>query len=319
MKRLLLSSIVLTLIAVGLPLLMQGADKTAPQPVQTHYTAEKLDGDAKRKITVLKGGEKVEMTVGYYITGVVAAEMPVSFEPEALKAQAVAARTYLQRSLNNPRHDGADICTDSDCCQAYLSKDALREKWGDKFDEYYKKIEKAVNDTDGEYLSYEGEAVLAAFHSSSAGVTENSGAVWSELPYLVSVDTPEGSNDVPQYESRLSLYDIDFRDTILYAKYDADMTGEADSWISEVKRTASGRVESMTIGGKLFTGAELRKLFSLRSTAFDITHADGKFEFTVTGYGHGVGMSQYGANVMAKSGAGYRDILAHYYPGTELQ
>lgn len=319
MKRLLLSSMLLTCVTLAVVIMTTRVPVT-PQaaPTPPAATAKTLDADEKRYITVLCGDEPVKMTVRHYLVGVVAAEMPVSFEPEALKAQAVAARSYLQRFLADPKHDNADICAKSDCCQAYLSIAKLREKWGDSFDTYIKKVRSAVAATDGEYLSYGGKAALTAFHSSSAGVTEESGAIWSELPYLKSVDSPETADSVPNYVSTLSLADIDFRDTILYLKPEADMTGEAGTWVSKIERNSSGRVQSATIGKVKFTGAELRKLFSLRSTAFELKHTDGQFTFTVTGYGHGVGMSQYGANTMAKSGTSYKEILDHYYPGTTL-
>ncbi len=315
----LLSSLLLTVITLAAVIIVgKNQPQTSRTPQPTSVTAQKLSADEKRRVTVLIGDKPYEMSVHDYLIKVVAAEMPVSFEPEALKAQAVAARTYLQRALASPKHDNADICASSECCQAYSTEKTLREKWGEDYEQYLEKISAAVEDTDGEYLSYEGAAALAAFHSSSAGVTENSGAIWNELPYLVSVSSPETAENVPNYISKQTLKDIDFRDTILYLKPEADMTGEASSWVSSIERNDSGRVEKAVIGGVEFTGAELRKLFSLRSTAFELTHSDGQFTFTVTGYGHGVGMSQYGANTMAKNGSDYREILAHYYPGTTL-
>lgn len=317
MKRLLLMSLILTVLVFSMPLLSGSTvSESAPQPEKK---AEKLAKDAKREIKLLQNGETVSISVRDYLMGVVAAEMPAAFESEALKAQAVAARSYLQRALTQPsRHDSAHICSDSACCQAYKSSDELKSIWGDKYEKYMAKIEKAVDATDGKYLSYEGEPVMAAFHSSSSGTTENSGALWKELPYLTSVDTPETEKDVPNFISTLSEKDIDFRDTVLYAKPDADMTGSAEDWVGKTVRDKAGRVESMVIGGEKFSGDELRKLFSLRSTDFTLEHSDGTFTFTVKGYGHGIGMSQYGANVMAKNGADYREILAHYYPGTVL-
>lgn len=319
MKRLLLSSMLLTCVTLAVVIMTARAPVTPQaEPTPPAATAKTLDADEKRYITVLCGDEPVKMTVRHYLVGVVAAEMPVSFEPEALKAQAVAARSYLQRFLADPKHDNADICAKSDCCQAYLSIAKLREKWGDSFDTYIKKVRSAVAATDGEYLSYGGKAALTAFHSSSAGATEESGAIWSELPYLKSVDSPETADSVPNYVSTLSLADIDFRDTILYLKPEADMTGDASAWIGKTELSSSGRVASVVIGGVSFTGSELRTLFGLRSTDFELSYNDGKFTFTVHGYGHGIGMSQYGANAMAKKGADYREILAHYYPSTFL-
>lgn len=318
MKRLLLVSLLLSLMIVGMPLVTATSVTENVSPSETPKKAEKLAADAERSVTVLVSDTPAEMTVFDYLVGVVAGEMPVSFEIEALKAQAVAARSYLQRALDQPKHDNADICSSSDCCQAYLSCEDLKKAWGDKYDGYIERIREAVAETDGKYLSYEGEAALAAFHSSSDGSTEDSGALWSSLPYLVSVSTPETAENVPNFVSTLKLTDIDFRDTVLYLKPGADMTGEPGTWVGEIKRDKAGRVESAVIGGVTFTGQELRSLFSLRSADFELTHEADGFVFTVHGYGHGIGMSQYGANVMAKSGSDYKDILAHYYPGTTL-
>lgn len=319
MKRLLALSLVITIISVGLPFLMLDEFERAQAEEINKPKAEKLSSDDTYKVRVLCGDEVIRISVYDYLVGVVAAEVPASFESEALKAQAVAARTYLQRNLNGTsKHENADICSSPDCCQAYMASDELKEKWGKNYDKFIEIIKDAVSETDGEYLSYEGEPIMAAFHSSSAGKTEDSDAIWGDYPYLVSVSSPEGEDDVPNYISTLSLRDIDFRDTVLYLKPEADMTGDAEDWVSDTKRDLSGRVESMTIGGVEFSGRELRELFSLRSTAFELEHEDGEFTFTVTGYGHGVGMSQYGANVMAKGGADYKEILEHYYPGAVL-
>lgn len=318
MKRLLVLSLLLTMAVIGSSLLLR-RDMTTEKAEETpEASAEVLSADAERSIKVLCGEEVKEMTVYDYLVQVVAAEMPVSFEPEALKAQAVAARTYLQRSLADGKHENADICAAYDCCQAFISYDMLKSKWGKNYDLYIKKITEAVSETDGQYISYEGKPALAAFHSSSAGKTEDSAAVWNPLPYLVSVDSPEKADDVPNYVSTVKSTDLDFRDTILCIMPEADMTGEAESWTGEIKRSGSGRVESIEIGGKEISGKKLREAFSLRSTAFELEHKDGQFVFTVTGYGHGVGMSQYGANAMAKDGCDYREILEHYYPGTVL-
>lgn len=319
MKRIFAAALVLTAVMLALPRFFwpTAAEPETPEPTPDK-TAAPLDSDKSRTVRLLSGDTVTEIGVFDYLTGVVAAEMPVSFEPEALKAQAVAARSYLQRFIAEPKHEGADICADSSCCQAYLTPDELMANWGDDYNEYAKKISAAVEATDGEYLSYDGQAALCAFHSSSEGATESSADVWSDVPYLRSVESPETAEEVPNFVSTVESADIDFRDTILYLHPEADMTGSADSWISDTRRTGSGRVAAMVIGGVEFTGGELRRLFSLRSTDFDISHDAGKFVFTVRGYGHGVGMSQYGANALARSGEDYRAILGHYYPGTVL-
>ncbi len=318
MKRILCAALLMTLAAVSLPRLLPIEAGGALQSPAPDKTAEELASDSERSIRLLSGEAVSELSVFEYLTGVVAAEMPVSFEPEALKAQAVAARSYLQRAIASPKHDGADICSSSACCQAYLSPEELKAGWGDSYDEYLEKISAAVSATDGEYLSYDGQPALTAFHSSSDGATEDAAAIWSEVPYLKSVSSPETEESVPELTSRVESSELDFRDTILYLKPEADMTGAASDWVGEISRSASGRVADITIGGVSFTGSELRTLFSLRSTDFELEYTGGKFVFTVHGYGHGVGMSQYGANTMAESGADYRDILSHYYPGTFL-
>lgn len=318
MKRILCAALFMTLVVVSLPRLfpLQSAEM---QPENgSDKTAEKLESDSTRSIRLLCGSEVGTIGVFDYLTGVVAAEMPVSFEPEALKAQSVAARSYLQRAINSPGHKDADICADSSCCQAYLSSEQLKSSWGDKYEIYIQKIIDAVRATDGEYLSYDGAPALAAFHSSSDGATEDASALWSDVPYLKSVSSPETGDSVPNFISTVGLSDLDFRDTILYLKPEADMTGDASAWVGKTEQSSSGRVASVVIGGVSFSGSELRELFKLRSTDFELSHADGKFTFTVHGYGHGIGMSQYGANAMAKDGSDYREILAHYYPSTFL-
>lgn len=269
-------------------------------------------------VRVLHNSAVTEMDMEEYIIGVTAAEMPASFEPEALKAQAVAARSYALYCMRSGKHPDADVCTDPACCQAWQSEEELREKWGDK-EEYYEKISAAVSSTAGEYLSYGGQAVFAAFHSSSAGETEDSGEIWSPVPYLVSVSSPESEKDVPNFVSTVDCAPLDFRDTILHDHPEADFTSPRAGWVTELRRDNSGRVDTAVIGGTEISGAELRRLFSLRSTAFTLDYTGSAFCFTVTGYGHGVGMSQYGANVMARDGYSYRDILFHYYPETELK
>ena len=273
---------------------------------------------AAATLRVLHGDEVMPLLPEEYLVGVVAAEMPADFEPEALKAQAVAARTYALYCAATGKHPDADVCTASRCCQAWRSEAQLRESWGVDYEDKMRRIRRAVESTAGEVLRFQGEAVFAAFHSSSAGFTEDCGAIWSGLPYLVSVSSPESADSVPHYVSFVSLSAQELRETLLGADPEADFAEAPEEWVGAIRRDESGRVAEAVIGGVPFSGVRLRALFSLRSTAFDLDYADGVFRFTVTGFGHGVGMSQYGANVMAAEGADYREILAHYYPGTEL-
>lgn len=273
---------------------------------------------AARTVRLLTEGETLTLPLEDYLVGVLAGETPASFELEALKAQAVAARTYTLYCAAGQKHENADVCADPAHCQAWLDEAALRRSWGGDYDKNLARLREAVEATAGELLRYEGEPVFAAFHASSAGATEDCGEVWNPRPYLVSVWSPESAETVPQYVTRLVCAPLDLRDTLLAARPEADFSSDPASWLGAVERDASGRVSSMTLGGAAFRGTELRALFSLRSTAFTLDYDGGQFCFTVTGHGHGVGLSQYGANTLAAEGWSYRDILAHYYPGTEL-
>ena len=289
-----------------------------PGPVETAARRSSAP-ETPAQIRVLNGDAVLTLPLEEYLVGVVAAEMPAAFEPEALRAQAVAARTYTLYCARTGRHAQADVCTDYGCCQAWRSEDELRESWGEDFGERLARIRSAVEVTAGETLSYGGEPALAVFHSSSPGSTEESAQIWNALPYLVSVSSPETARDVPGFVSELRCAPLDFRDVILSACPEADFSGPEEGWIGPAERDASGRVAFQELGGVAIPGKELRALFSLRSTAFSLSYEDGVFLFTVTGFGHGVGMSQYGAMVMARDGADYREILSHYSPGTELR
>jgi stage II sporulation protein D len=320
MKRIFAVSIIMLLLSAALPGLLMRAPSLAAQPAETGGDVFRPQADAKKEITVLTGDKTAAMTMHDYLIGVLSAEMPAKFAPEALKAQAVAARTYAMYGiLTGKKHENADVCTDPECCQAYHTDAELRKNWGSDYAANLKKITAAVEATDGQYLVSGGEPILAAFHSSSGGQTENSADAWkSGKPYLVSVSSPETEKDVPNFVSTVSSSPIDFRDTVLSKHPEADFTGKTETWLGATKTDGGGRVTAVKVGGVEVTGAELRTLFGLRSTEFTLGFDGMNFVFTVTGYGHGVGMSQYGANVMAAEGRTFADILSHYYPGTQL-
>ena len=295
------------------------APAPAPEPDEPEDEETALpDAPVSQTIRLLWEGEVLELQMEDYLPGVLAAEVPADFEPEALKAQAVAARTYALYCAACRKHGEADVCADYRCCQAWLSEDALRERWGEDFDARLSRLRQAVDETAGESLRYEGEPIFAAFHASSPGCTEDSGQVWQALPYLVSVSSPETADTVPDLVSVREVSALDLRDTVLSAHPEADFTGEPETWAEEPVLDAGGRVERLRLGGVDLSGVELRRLFGLRSAAFTLTYADGLFRFTVSGSGHGVGMSQHGAQLLALQGLSYREILAHYYPGTVL-
>ncbi|MDR2615712.1 MAG: stage II sporulation protein D [Oscillospiraceae bacterium] len=305
--------------------------RSPPTPTPTPGNNSPLpppgDADARATVRVRDGDELLEMSMFQYLVGAVAGEMPASFEPDALRAQAAAARTFVLYGVfveAPTRHPEAYVCTDPGCCAAFASEDALRERWGEDFDTNLSKIRSAVADTDGIYITYNSEPILAAFHSSSYGSTENAGDVWlGAPPSLVSVPSPETEEDAPGLISTVTVSLKDFKATAREALPDAVFNPDAESWITDIARDAAGRVKSLKIGGAAIAGTRLRALFGLRSTAvnIEVNHSDtgeGDIVFTTAGYGHGVGMSQYGANVMAKNGSDWRDILKAYYKGAEL-
>lgn len=280
--------------------------------------ASLVEPKLKNEITVFNPSDNttLSMDMEEYITGVVAAEMPASFESEALKAQAVAARTYAMYKSSDNSHE-ADVCTDFAHCQAYLTEEEMHSNWGGGFDEYYNKIKDAVYSTKGEYLSYNDEPIMAVFHSMGGGMTENSGDVWgTQMPYLVSVDSP-GEEEAANYNSCVTMTFDEFKEKLITEYPNAKINSYLD--VSEPVLTEGGHVKSMIIGSVTVSGSAIRKIFGLRSTKFDISFSDSNVTFSVMGYGHGVGMSQYGANAMAKDGKTYKDILSHYYQGVSFK
>lgn len=319
MRTIVAAALLCLVIALMLPLLFAGGGQAAPEAsAEPESAAGGLDSELSFTVLTADGVETV--TMSDWLPGVVAGEMPALFEEEALKAQAVAARTYIMYSMGRekPAHPEADVCDDPACCKAHSTDETLREKWGESYEENMARVLEAVRSTDGEYMSYGGEVIQAVFHSSSAGRTEDSAAIWQAEPYLVSVESPETAEDVPNYVTSVTVSPEDFRAAVLAVHPEAEFGEDPAFWLGAAVRDASGRVESVDIGGTQVPGTELRTLFQLRSTAFTLDYTAEGFLFTVTGYGHGVGMSQYGANVMAEDGADYEEILTHYYPGAEL-
>ncbi len=237
-----------------------------------------------------------------YVAGVVAAEMPAAFPEEALKAQAVAARTYQVRQMQAAGSKAVLY----DVGQTYLSEQEQKEKWGESYALYAGKIRSAVRATAGEIMTYDGEPILAAFHAQSGGKTEDAENVWnSAVPYLKSVDSEE-DRQAPNNETTVTIA----------AKTLAEKLGVAKNAVVSVKRrTAAGYVAEVQAGDKTFSGREIRERLGLRSANFMIAKSGDSYIFTVHGYGHGAGMSQYGASFLAEQGKNYHEILRHYYTG----
>ena len=280
--------------------------------------AEPVSFDESTEVCVLCGDQPTSMSLETYLTGVVLAEMPASFESAALEAQAVAARTFVLKQRQAPKHDNADVCGEGSCCQAYLSESEAAEKLGADAKTYVEKVRAAVNATDGLVIEYEGALIEAVYFSNSGGATEAAVAVWGgDVPYLQSVESP-GEEESSRYADSMEVSFAEFRQTILSQAPEADLTGQPAEWFGEVTHTEGGGVETLEIGGTAFSGTELRSLFGLRSTNFTVSVQREGIVFDTLGNGHRVGMSQYGAQAMAENGADFREILTHYYSGVEI-
>lgn len=269
-------------------------------------------------------GRVIKMTQQEYILGAVLSEMPPSFHEEALKAQAVAAHSYILRCKEqegkspDPDLKGAYLEIDTSKRSGYVSEATAREMFGDKFSLYHPAVEKAVRQVENQILIYDGEPIVAAYHSISAGMTESASNVWNgHADYLTPVESP-GDRLAPDYETA-AAYTVEQAEQCLRTAYAAiKLPDDPAVWFSDLTRSESGYITKAVVGDTEIPGQTLRGIFGLRSSHLSIEYQDGKFLFTATGYGHGVGMSQYGADYMARQGAGYREILAHYYPGSTL-
>lgn len=263
------------------------------------------------KVKKSKTNEIESVPIEEYVIGVVAGEVPASFDLEALKAQAVASRTYAlehkQRSKTN--YDVMDNTQN----QVYINYEDMKNKWKNNYDENLNKITNAVNSTKGEVLLYDNNLIDAMFFSTSNGYTENSENVFSsKKPYLVSVPSPWDKQESPVFKTTSLISKKEFL-------FNLGLPDSNEINISDVKTTNTKRVISLNINGKKFNGSEIKSIFKLRSTSFSIEIKEDKVNFIVNGFGHGVGMSQYGANGMAKEGYDYKDILKHYYKNCEIK
>lgn len=309
MKKILLAMFFSSLIVLAIPLiivmLMNGIADNSPKDDELISVYFHEDDTVK------------QINAAEYLIGVVAAEMPAAFEEEALKAQAAAARTYMRyHSQKASEHKGgAAVCTDYRHCQAWTDINDKMEAWGDDAEKYRRKIENAVYDTADEIITYNGSIINSVFFSTSSGKTENAEDVWGEaVPYLISVDSP-GEENAPKFSSEISISADDAKKKISENTDGADFS---EKIFSDIVRSDAGGIKNISAGGIRISGPALREIFDLNSTNAEITENGGSVTFRVKGNGHGVGMSQYGAEAMAENGAGYKEILTHYYTGCEI-
>lgn len=329
LRRLVGISLALSLFVFLLPVLtVRGDALLSPQDATSDSTSSQespvvqTSGRDRGRVVklLLPDGTISELTMEEYLFGVVSAEMPASFELEALKAQACAARTYTVRkqSFETAKHPDADVCTDISCCQAYLSPSDAAQRWGSSAQSYTQKIQQSIAETDGLGVLYNGSPIQAVFFSSAPGYTVDAVEVWgNQVDYLQSVESPEG-DEVPNFRSTVTLSADEVKSLILNTYSNANLTGDPSTWFGSPVTNEGGTVSSILVGGVTLTGNQIRSLFQLRSACFLVSWDGSSFTFSVTGYGHGVGMSQYGANAMAQSGSTYDEILTWYYTDTQV-
>lgn len=291
----------------------QNISKNVEKSVNTEHintnntSSNNTTNSSVSEITVYRSnGSVINLNMTDYLIGVVSSEMPASFNLEALKAQSVLARTYALKA----KQTGKKL-TDTVSTQSYIDIDQMKNKWGKSFNTYYNKIKNAVENTNGEYLSYNGNYIEALYHSTNNGKTESSLDVFGNYyPYLISVSS--------EYDKNASSYLRTINMPIDTISNKLGLSLNNDSVINILSYTDGGNIKEININGNNFSGKKVRELLGLRSADFDISISDNNANITTRGYGHGVGMSQYGANGMANAGYSYKDILSHYYPGTTL-
>lgn len=303
-------------LAWGMPWLMLGimgvARQQGAEPVPQVTPTQATEVEVRETVSVLVGERLESMELDEYITGVLLGEIPAGFHTEAKKAQAVVARTYTLRTvLFKDKHPGA-VCTDPACCQGYCSAEEYLKQGGSA--EAVSLAREAVLATEGLVLTYKGELIDATYFSCSGGQTEDAVAVWgADVPYLQSVVSP-GEENAAHYSDTVTFTAQQFQQAL-----GRTLTGQPEGWIGAVIYTQGGGVGTMYIGGQAYSGTQLRSLLGLRSTAFSVSVSQGLLTVTTKGFGHRVGMSQYGAEAMAQEGNSYRQILQHYYTGSKLQ
>lgn len=298
------------------------AEITESPPAEGEQTVTDESIVANGEITVLVDGEARTMKLEDYVVSVVAGEISPDFPTEAIRAQAVAARTYAlykQKTGRPAQHEEADVCDDPAHCAAFVDlKTEAAARWGEQANTAEDAIRQAVEDTAGQVLTYEGEPIVAVFSSAAGEKTERAVDVWgSDIPYLQSVDSP-GGEACPKYYDAVVLTADEIRARAEKTLPSADLSGDPSGWFKASERSEAGGIVRMKFGGVEVKGTVMRTLLGLNSTNFTVKIDGNTLTFTTTGYGHGVGLSQWGAKYSAEQGQTYDEILAHYYPGTTL-
>jgi stage II sporulation protein D len=325
MRRERMMIVAFAILLTAIPVLPAWMLSHTEQTSSEQHTTE-LPAETDFHVLDVTTGEVITVSVRDYVIGAVCAEMPATFEPEALKAQAVASHTYAVRQQQleqaNPTPDlcGADFSNDSTQYQAYFTENQAKQYYGEQFDLYYKKVAAAVDDVLPYLLTYEETPIIAAFCSMSAGQTESAETVWGQaVPYLISVDSTVDEM-APDFLEAVTISEDEMQAALQTLAPDVELdAAHPENWLTVETVSDAGTVCTAIVGECVtVSGQDVRTALSLRAAAFTVDYADGVFTMTTKGYGHGVGMSQYGANAMAKNGADWTEILAYYYPGTTL-
>lgn len=324
MKKYLILALAVGLALVLIPTAMSARVRNAAAPREAEPSTEsalpeETDPAAETISVYMTASGKAEtLPMREYIICAVAGEMPAAYDPAALRAQALASVTLARYMKAHNRHNdalkGAVISTDYRTYQGYLTEAGMRERWGEHFEEYYEKISAAVDEVLPLVISFEGQPILAAFHAVSPGKTESAEVVWGRaVAYLVPCES-EGDSLSPGFASSETLSP----EALAEALSLSDPPEDPETWFSDAAYSDSGTLQTVSLCGEEITGAALREALSLRSAAISVSFDGENFVFDVKGYGHGVGMSQYGADYYARQGLTWQEIIAHYYPGTEI-
>ena len=299
------------------------ANESNENQIVENSTNEKYSYEQYGTIKLLHAdtGTVEDVFIDDYLCNVVSAEMPADYELEALKAQAIVAITYTIFKVRNKKHENADICDNSNCCQAWISKEDRLARWEESLRESnWKKIQEAVSSTRGKIITYQNEPINAFFHSNSGGKTEVPVNVWggTGYPYLQTVET-SGEETYSQYSSEVVLSQQELLDKLKTKYSDIAIDFKNTEDIKILEYTDGDRVKTVKFGNHNLSGVEVRTLLGLRSANFSITQENGNIKFSVKGYGHGVGMSQTGADSLAKQGSTADDIIHHFYTDVEIK
>lgn len=334
MKKYMFSALLLSLVITAVPALpvclhgRAAADsspsETAPVP-EAEISDDTALSSEPYKVLDASTGKVLIVPVREYVIGAVCAEMPANFGTEALKAQAVAAHTYAERqrtlARSEPRAElcGADFSNDTSKYQGYFTDEKIRQYFGENYDEYYRRISAAADAVLPYVITYGDEPIIAAFHSMSSGMTESAENAWgAPVDYLVPVDSLSDTK-APKYEAEVRLGREELRDKLEAAFEGIHLGEDMTKWLTVAEISDSGTVLTARAGDRTVTGSDIRAALGLRSADFTVTYDDEQAVITTRGFGHGVGMSQYGANAMASAGSTWREILAHYYPNCNIE